>query len=1742
MAISSVINLSVYQLDEKIDCGGRFQLFRATRRIDQTRVLILNAGDLSLDREFEFLSEFARPQLPGGPQSLVRDGLEANSQLVFDDTGWAPLRNFADRCRADFGFLIQVAKALAEAVAIVHKSGTLHLALEPAHVLYQEPNHEVLLLGWSAARRESQLESVQNASAPEPSLAYIAPEQTGRVNRPVDRRSDLYSLGIILYELAVGQVPFGSSDPLEIVHGHIARPPIPPVNLNPSLPGVISDMICKLIAKASEDRYQMASSLLADLRECHRQWESTKSIAPFTLARSEKGGQLKWPERLYGRETQIQTLLQEFAAVSNGDMRLVLVAGPSGSGKSALVAKLREQLRGQRFFFASGKFQVFKDISYGPVREAFASLVAELLQRSESEVTEWKRRLSKAVGLNGGILTEILPGLELLLGAQPVAPAVGLMESEARTNLVLRNFVREFADPACPLILFLDDLQWADGGSARLLKLLTSDRDQRGLLVVLSYRDDELDPASLFTQWKAELEVGGNSTAINLPALHVDEVTQFLNETLGQSDARCGELAALIHSRTHGNPLFVTEFFKSLHAQSLIRYEATVGEWRWDMAAIRQVNLTSNLAEFMAERVHSLPADTLDSLRVAACIGNEFSCDLIAGVTRLAPLEISAALQKAAMEGLIEATGMQNDSARFKFLHDRVLQAAYEGIAPADRPSIHLRIGDWLWHRLRQRRRGGAQPQVPSQGDDTVSFFSESYGGDVFEITNHLNLGRALIKDNSERLTLAKLNLTVGAKAKAAHSYEQAGTHFEIASNLLGENRWTDHFELSHQLAFEMLQCAFLLNNQPQMDRCSEEILGRTRSPAQRAAVYEVRILSFTRATRFREAVATGLEALGELGLKLPRDAGKPRVVFDLVRTAIAFWKYNPSDVVGLPGMQSAESLAVIRILMAFSSATYACAPDLFSVVVFQIVRLSLKEGNTPASAFGYACYGLVQSAVLGRYVAGWRLGQAAVELAGKFPARDLEAKVRFVANSFTRHWREPLTALRTAHREAARIGLEAGEMEYYSYSLYFDCALAFLAGEEVGALRTRLRENHAAVRKLGMLKTDWLLRMLYHFTRELAPHIDSDEFRDVADFQPPDALAFWNGVNDQTALSYFWLFTSMFNYLAGNPEEALKAAAKVEGYYESLMGQPFVPVYRLYEALSMMALYHDKTATVQLRWRVRIAWTRRQFRVWARHCPQNIEARRALLEAEYRARFSTIQKALRQFSKAVDIARRDQFPIERALGYELAALACARHDLVELAPTFAEEAAKAFAAWHATARADDLGRRFPSIRASQALVASGLSPASASSLARLDLATVIKASQAISGEIVFEQLLLTLLGTIVENAGAQNGLLVLLKSDGLRIVAEASGGNIHTLNSIPLTEFPDAPADLLHFVWRKKEPVALSDASADSVFGDDPAILRRKVRSVLTFPILRKSDVMAIVHLENNLATGVFSESRLQLLSFLGAQAAISLENASMYQLLEQKVLERTLELRKTADEARAAQAAAHQANESKSAFLANMSHELRTPLNAIIGYAELLVDEAPEIGAAKVIPDLQKISAAAKHQLSLVNDILDLSKVEAGKMTLVEEEFDLSRLINEVTATAQPLIQKNRNTLVTDSPPQLGPARADQTKLRQILLNLLSNASKFTEAGTVTLRIRPETAYIIFEIEDTGIGMTPEQLGKLFQAFTQAELTTSKKYGGTGLGLAISRKFAQLMGGDLRVASEFGKGSKFTLLIPNK
>jgi AAA ATPase domain/Protein kinase domain len=551
------------------------------------------------------------------------------------------------------------------------------------------PAGEIRLTGFGIASRL--VRERQAPEAPETiagTLAYMAPEQTGRMNRSIDSRSDLYALGITLYQMLTGQLPFTASDPMGWVHCHIARRPAAPCERLKEVPGAVSAIIMKLLAKTAEERYQTAAGLESDLRHCLAAWEAHQRIDDFPLGEHDTPDRLLIPEKLYGRPREVETLLAAFdRIVKSGGPELVLVSGYSGIGKSAVVNELQKALVPPRGLFAAGKFDQYKrDIPYATLAQAFQSLVRLLLGKSDAELGSWRNALLEALGPNGQLMIELVPELKLIIGDQPPVSELPPQHARRRFLLVFRRFIGVFARPEHPLALFLDDLQWLDAATLDLVENLLTRSDLPNLLLIGAYRDNDVDATHpLRRKLDAIKSAGGRVKEITLAPLAREHLTQLIAEALRCASAHAAPLAQLLHEKTGGNPFFAIQFLYALAEEGLLTFDHGAMCWSWDPHCIHAKRYTDNVVNLMVGKLNRLPAETQTALQLLACLGNTAKIVVLSIVLEVSAEQAHAALWEAIRQELIEPL-----EGSYRFMHDRVQEAAYSLIPEERRPGAHL--------------------------------------------------------------------------------------------------------------------------------------------------------------------------------------------------------------------------------------------------------------------------------------------------------------------------------------------------------------------------------------------------------------------------------------------------------------------------------------------------------------------------------------------------------------------------------------------------------------------------------------------------------------------------------------------------------------------------------------------------------------------------------------------------------------------------------------------------------------------------------------------------------------------------------------------------------------------------------------------------------------------------------------------------------------------------------------------
>jgi predicted ATPase/signal transduction histidine kinase len=1765
-----MIEVPGYRFVKELATSGPFQLLRATRDADGAPVT-LKLPDASrpgtptarLRQEFELTHA---PRIDGVLQALAlvepRAGL---SVLVMEGFGESTLVQRLARGRLEPRVACRLALALARAVGAVHAAGIVHRDLHPGCVLLGADGESVKLTGFTLATRRPRAEV---APVPpdrlEGTLEYLSPEGTGRTHRSVDSRSDFYSLGVILFELLTGRRPFADTDALGLIHAHVALPPPAPLSLEPGLPRALSDIALKLLAKSPEDRYQSAYGLVADLQYCLDVLEGNVTEAPFELGTKDVPERFAAPERLYGREAEQAALREAFEHAVSGRSGFVLLSGAAGMGKSTLTGTLKRPVAERHGLFVRGKYDQFlRDTPYSGIFEAFRDVARGLLSQEEDALEASKRRLLDAVGGMGRLVVDAVPRLALVLGEQPPVPELGPAESELRFQLVLRKFVAAIATREHPLVVVLDDVQWADTASLQLLKLLLTDRDIGHLLVVAACRSEELGPDHPVEGLARALHEDGTPVRrIDLAPLSPEHVARLVADVFppaaGQPDAQLG---ALVLSLTEGNPFFAVQLLRTFYERGLVRFDADGGGFRWDAGALRGQDFSDGVVALLTSRIRELGPAAQALLPQAAALGHTFDLRSLAIVLERTPAEAAEALGEVLQAGLVAPVGEPDaeSGGAYQFTHDRVQQAALELTPAAERPELHARIGRLL---LRH---------TPAERLDEG----------LVDLVSHFHLALPVLKDADERHRVAALDLRAGRSAKSRGAWSAALRLLTTGLSLVGDEGWRKDRRLTFDLHVDAAEAAYLAADFDLMERLASAALAHAADGAEEVRVQEVRLQCFAHRGEHARGVDLGLEVLRKLGQPLPANPKPPHVLAAVAKTKLRLGLRKPEDLESLPEGTDPLLLATLRLLVKLSSVAFMARPLLFPLVVLRILQLTIRHGATGVAAFGYVGYGLMLSVHLGNPEEGFRYGRLALKTLDRFQAESLRSMVTFVFNLFIRHWKEPLSACIEDFFAAAKKGQEMGDIEYFGYAASAGCATALIARDGLsdgGSRMDRYRDALASHRHKNVPFVEYMRHTLDTLSGTFTGDPDAREEALVAPYRQ---LGYANGIATCDVLR------TLRRWLWGDARGALASAEAVDAQVELIAGQIYLPWYKFFQGLALIALHPTRGPLERLRTSRAIDAIRKSMRGWARIAPMNYGARAELLDAE-RARLDGDGDAAADgYDRAIRLARQYGLSLDEGVACEAAGRFHLAQGREPVARTYLEESRRAFLRWGARAVAARLEREHPRLLPSTpaAPEPARAEEAPGTPLAALDLESVLKTARALSGEIVLGKLLRTLMTLVIENAGARRGFLILKKPAGLFIEAEGSvdGTGVVVEQAVPVESSTALPASIIHYVVRTGETVLLDDATAEEPFSEDPYVRSARPKSVLCSPLLKQGSLTGVLYLENDATRGAFTRERLEVLRLLSFQAAISLENAGLYasledysRTLERRVEERTTEIqRKNAELAETLtrlqemqrQLVAQEKLASLGALTAGIAHELQNPLNFVNNFSVLSTRLAGELedslkGVAgkvdglvledvlELLEDLrqnsQRIHSHGKRASDIIKTMLRHSRRSEGTRT----RADFNTLVREsLNLAVQGLRTRPGGASVqteTELDAAVGSVELVASDISRLFINILENAfyaaqQKQPQAGPgftpcVQVRTRRLGDKVELRIRDNGPGIPDSIREKLFHPF----FTTKPAGVGTGLGLSLVHDIVQEHQGEIRVESTPGEYAEFIITLP--
>ena len=1460
-----------YALGEKLHQGQRTSVYRAVRKADGHKVVlrVLDGNDPVAGRIERLKHELdLRSMLHGLPavEPLALSTLNGVPALELEDFVGESLDRLVTAPLSVDDFL-PLAIAVAAAVADIHSRGLIHKDLNPGSILFDPKTRRVKVANFGAASRVAR---EQTAAGPErlleESLPYVSPEQTGRMNRAVDSRSDLYSLGITYYQLLTGRLPFTASDVIGWVHCHVARKPAPLVRFRDALPSVLSDIVLKLLAKVPDDRYQSAAGLQRDLERCLRQWRETGTITPFALGAEDTSDRFLVPQAVYGREAEYGALREAFErVVATGQPELVLVSGPSGIGKSAVVYELRRPIIGRQGFFVSAKFERGKrDIPYLAVIRAFRELVLDILTESTEQISAWRRRIIDALGPNGRLIVDILPEIELVIGpgAQPEPPALPLGDAENRMRMVIRQFVCAFGRPEHPLTLFLDDLQWVDAASANLVADLATDPATRHVLLIATSRTDDVPAAQPVAATLDKLRASGAVVhEIALSPLAGDAVDRLVADTVHRSAAEAAPLARLVRDKTGGNPFFVVHFLTGLYSKRLITFDRATGRWTWDMARVRAERTTDNVGDLMVAKLRALPRQTQEALSMAAHIGGIVDGRAMADVLGRDPEPV---LNAAVEEDLI----LRMDHG-CRFPHDRVQEAAYSLVPDSDRAGLHLEIGRRLW----------ARTPVAERGERT------------FEIASQLNFGASLIASPEERERVAEINLSAGKRAKESAAYASALTYLTAGCALLSDNSWQERYELTFALELNRAECEHLSGDTVAAETRLAALARRARTLGDLAAVTCAEVEMFHTSGRTPRAVEAALGYLRQVGIEWTPHPTETEVVEEYAPLWQALGDRSIESLADLPAACDPDCRATMDVLLATFSPALITDTNLHDLVVGRVARLSLAHGNSDASSLAYVRLASIIGRRSGDYAKGFRFGKLGFDLVEQHGLSRFKAAVYLNFAALVIPWTKHLSAGLGLIRRSVTAADETGNTSYSCYARTCLITSLLAQGAPLAETQREVDEALAYTRPRFDLVAAAIAmeRQLIRMLRGLLPRFgwltdaDLDEETFEARLRDPRMAI---------TACWYWIRKLQARF-HGNDFAAAVACADSAApllwtsteFFESAE-------YHFYAALAHAAR-HDEVAPEDRAWhRDALVAHARRLGEWAAHCPDNFRSRAALADAEIARIDGRVADAERLYEWALTAARASGFVHKEAIAYEMAARFWRARGYPLFADAYLQEACALYRRWGAEGKVQQLQqltRLHPGLDKQPTVSPVALGEVPATSADQLDLLAVIKASQTISGTMGREDLVRTLLQIVIEQGGARRAGLVRVHAGELELAAEQTlapekdaGDTAEPVEAAARVAAGRMPDSILHYVARTCERVVLDDAAADAGrFAADPYLARARPRSLLCLPIRREGRVVALLYLENDLAPGVFTPDRLVALELIAAQVAISLENA---------------------------------------------------------------------------------------------------------------------------------------------------------------------------------------------------------------------------------------------------------------------
>ena len=1484
-----MINSSKYKVIEMIKEGPRFVFYRGERKLDGVPIIMKTAlaknfSVENLERlrnEFEVIKNI---NLRGVLKAYAIEKIEDNIALIFEDMGGDFLDLLLRQKKFSTLDFLEIAIRIVDTLCQLHQSSIIHKNIKSSNIIFNMKTNEVKLTGFDVATiMPQEVPTYINSNTIQEDLLYVSPEQTGRMNRTIDSRTDFYSLGVTFYEMLTGKLPFQASGFLELIHSHMARKPEPISEIDATIPVEISQIISKMMAKIPEERYQSAAGLLFDLNYCMDSLKMAGKINEFKIASQDLSRTLQVAQGLYGRENEVKTLIETLNSADRGGVEVAVISGEPGTGKTSLVQEINKPVTNKKGHFISGKFdQLKRNVPYSALIFAFQELIRDILTESKASLIYWENELLNALGSNGQIIIDVIPDVELIIGPQPPVVELGPMESQNRFKMLLLKFINVFCKKKHPLVIFLDDLQWADMATTKMIDLILSDKTMHYFMFIGAYRNNvtgESHPLAML--FDGLTKNGFPINRIELGPLKLKYINHLIADTLSREYEQAAPLAKVVLTKTNGNPLFVKQFLKNLCDEKLLYLDSKKEKWEWDIESIEELKITDNVVELLIKRVSQLPWNTQQVIRLASCIGGSFDVSLLSTAMEVPQNDILNMLKPALLEGVImpisisyekgnaEERYAQNNQS-FKFMHDRVQQAIYNLIDEEERKELNFRIGTTLLNTDLKRNREAK----------------------IYQVLGHLNEAKELLKQKNTRHKIAALNLEAGGIAKQSAAYEMSFEYLNNGMDMLGQLCWQDQYELALRLHEEAAEVAFLLGHFGEMENLIDIVIKNARSVNDKVNVYQLRVLGRWSQNKLSDALSAAAEILKMLGVDIDVNTTFDKISTSVKETQLLLADRNLQELIDQPEMDDPVNISILRIIKDAAYCAYSTRFELFVQLIVEGVRLTLRFGNTKLSPFFYCLYGSILCGFSEDVESGYTYGSLGMDLINRLNAKEVMCRTMFAFNVYIRHFKEHAKETVEPLEHAYKVGVETGDLSYAAYCAQAHCVRAYITGFNLAQLKKKMEDYAEKIRDISQPTTLGLLQIYHQAVSNLLDPA-GDPWILIGDlYDEQTQLVHHRHADNKFALHYCYFNKLILACLFEKYEEAVLYSDMAAKYLDEVTSGLVVPVYHFYDSIACLgacALFskekYDQTIS-------KVNKNQHRLKKWANYAPMNHLHRFHLVEAEKFRVLGDKNKALHHYEKAIQLANKNDYLQEEALANELAGKYYLQNGNEREAKTFLNKAKKLYTMWGAIRKVKDLEDKYD-FHALMTTDGPGkkLNVMKEYNVDGIDFLTMLKASQAISGEIEVNELIDKYLNIAIENTGAQIGSIVLMVNGKLLVKAHCAleEGGVLFDRLLPLEEADNLSESIVSYVAKTKKHLVLDDASRGGIFTEDKYIKTNQSKSILCAPLLHQNKLEGVIYLENKLLSKAFTPDRLKVLNVLSSQMAISFENALLYSSLKE-------------------------------------------------------------------------------------------------------------------------------------------------------------------------------------------------------------------------------------------------------------